>query len=118
MQSNSKIKSDLREYLKVWLKAGLKHPFTYIKVYIAANSFYLNPFASPTNLYGSLFINFPHGYHIMLNLIWVDKYNYLFNDSVRLKARREFIGLILSFSCNCIFLKYSDSYLASNIFVA
>lgn len=103
MQSNSKIKSDLREYLKVWLKAGLKHPFTYIKVYIAANSFYLNPFASPTNLYGSLFINFPTRVPYYVEPNWVDKYNYLFNDSVRLKAR-EFIGLILSFPVIAFFL--------------
>ena len=103
IRSNLKIKNDLRNYLKVWLKVGIKHPFTYIKVYIAANSFYLNPFVCSPNLYGSLFINFPTRVPYYVEPSWVDKYNYLFKDSVRLKAR-EFIGLILSFPLIAFFL--------------
>lgn len=42
--------SDLADYLKMWLRMGLKHPITYIEAFIAQTYGYFDPYAKPTTL--------------------------------------------------------------------
>lgn len=73
-------KKDTIRYLKLWLSVGLRHPGQYIKVYLAANSRYLNPFIMYD---GALFINYYPEMPFFMQPSWYKEYYPLFNNNVR-----------------------------------
>lgn len=82
----------LRNYLKVWLKVGIRHPMSYIKIYLAANATYLNPFLQYNS---SLFLNYYPNQPTFLHPSWYKDYHPLFSVKVR-NAVRQLITFIVS----------------------
>ena len=73
-------KEEIADYLKVWGKAGIKHPGMYIRVYLAANSRYLNPFIYYDNY---LFLNYYPKVGYFMQPSWYKQYHPVFSKKIR-----------------------------------
>lgn len=75
-------KKEVKNYLKVWIIQGIKHPVKYVEVYLAANSKYFNPFFSLPGKDNSLFLNYFPNYGDFLSPTWYSKYHPIFSTKI------------------------------------
>ncbi|WP_006500569.1 DUF6020 family protein [Limosilactobacillus mucosae] len=75
-------KKEVKNYLKVWIIQGLKHPVKYVEVYLAANSKYFNPFFGLPGKDNSLFLNYFPNYEDFLSPTWYSKYHPIFSTKI------------------------------------
>lgn len=93
LNTTSKEKKATINYLKLWLITGLKHPCQYFRVYLEANSRYLNPFI----LYDAgLFLNYYPPMPNFLHPSWFKEYYPLFSNNVR-DVSRQILMMIAMF---------------------
>lgn len=93
LNTTSKEKKATINYLKLWLITGLKHPCQYFRVYLEANSRYLNPFI----LYDAgLFLNYYPPMPDFLHPSWFKEYYPLFSNNVR-DVSRQILMMIAMF---------------------
>lgn len=75
-------KKEVKNYLKVWIIQGIKHPVKYVEVYLAANSKYFNPFFGLPGKDNSLFLNYFPNYGDFLSPTWYSKYHPIFSTKI------------------------------------
>ncbi|WP_270360829.1 DUF6020 family protein [Limosilactobacillus mucosae] len=75
-------KKEVKNYLKVWIIQGLRHPIKYVEVYLAANSKYFNPFFGLPGKDNSLFLNYFPNYGDFLSPTWYSKYHPIFSTKI------------------------------------
>ncbi|NME34645.1 hypothetical protein HF864_07720 [Lactobacillus sp. MRS-253-APC-2B] len=75
-------KKEVKNYLKLWVTLGLKHPAKYVEVYLAANSKYFNPFFGILGKDYSLFLNYFPNYGDFISPTWYSKYNPIFSTKL------------------------------------
>lgn len=73
-------KRETIDYLKVWAYVGLRHFGSYVKVYLGANTLYLNPFITYGN---GLFLNYFDATPYFMHPSWYKQYHPLFPQQIR-----------------------------------
>lgn len=88
-------KREISQYLAVWLKEGINHPFKYVYVYLGANSCYLNPFIRYSD---GLFLNYFPGpeTHPYMAPSWSKQYTPVFNEKIRDIYRKAMLFIVNS----------------------
>lgn len=76
-------KKEVKNYLKLWIIQGLRHPIKYVEVYLAANSKYFNPFFGLPGKDNSLFLNYFPNYGDFISPTWYSKYHPIFSTKIR-----------------------------------
>ncbi|KRL06016.1 DUF6020 family protein [Liquorilactobacillus oeni] len=96
LEATPKIKKETAAFLKLWLKMGISHPLDYVKVYLQANSRFLNPFFNAINNNDSLFLSFDYMNNVrILKPHWYKNYNYVFPKWF-LNLSRDIISAIIT----------------------
>lgn len=101
LKTTSSEKKATVDYLKLWFMTGIKYPNEYLKIYLGANSRYLNPFIQYD---ASLFLNYYPPMPVFLQPSWYKEYHPLFNNNVR-NEYRQILSMItmtppLAIICN------------------
>lgn len=96
LNTTSNEKRETVDYLKLWLSAGIKHPKQYVKVYLGANSRYLNPFIMyEPGLFLNYYSSTPNSMPIFIKPSWYNEYHSLFNGHVREKGQQVLMMLTM-----------------------
>lgn len=96
LNTTSNEKKETVDYLKLWLSAGIKHPKQYVKVYLGANSRYLNPFIMyEPGLFLNYYSSTPNSMPIFIKPSWYNEYHSLFNGHVREKGQQVLMMLTM-----------------------
>lgn len=111
IKTTAKEKQLIKNYLKVWLDQGVKHPLKYIAVYLTANSHYFNPtFGVDSASYNGLFVNNPR-YDELVQPTWYGKYHSYANH-YEYKLVDTFMSLYLGFPLVSIFANVAMPFYA------
>lgn len=81
-------KKEIKNYLKLWITLGFKHPIKYIEVYLAANSKYFNPFFGLSGEDNSLFLNYFPTFPKFLLTAWYSEFNPVFPKKFRMNVQK------------------------------
>lgn len=87
-------KKEIKNYLKLWIILGFKHPIKYTEVYLAANSKYFNPFFGLQGEYNLLFLNYYPNYGDFLLPTWYSKYSPFFSSKIRNNVQTIFEAIL------------------------
>lgn len=81
-------KKKIKNYLKLWITLGFKHPIKYIEVYLAANSKYFDPFFGLSGENNSLFLNYFPTFPKFLLTAWYSEFNPVFPKKFRMNVQK------------------------------
>lgn len=87
-------KKEIKNYLKLWVAQGFKHPVKYVEVYLAANGKYFNPFFGLSGENNSLFLNYFPNYGDFLLPTWYSKYSPIFSVKIRNNVQTVFEAIL------------------------
>lgn len=85
INTTSKEKKEITTYLKIWAAVGVTHFSSYVKVYLGANTMYLNPFI---NFGDGLFLNYFYETPYYMNPSWYKNYHPWFTGKIREKYKQ------------------------------